>query len=374
MSLLPFPGSPLCAVGLLPYATNVSVNSSVIDAANEAVILIGRIQTSDGGSHTIDTTGSSSLQWQTGSVTFSSTSTTVKVGLAAVDTANGPPGRAVNVSNVITFDVSRTMTGGGGGITAFAWQTHVPDAGSKTIANGDLVAFAVQMTARGGSDSVTVNALLLNNPMNRPLVTQFTTVYSAIASAPNAVISFSDGALGFFYGGFVFRTISTTTFNSGSTPNERGQLFQLPFPCRVRGCYVFAQLGTTNADLDLILYSDPLGTPVAQRTVSVDQNTIATAGSSQRIVEYFSSGYDVPANTPVVLAVKPTTTNNVTLPFKTLANAAHRITDIWGTSGYGVNRSSGAFAQQNSGLDHYFIGLLIEAFEHPARARYQLGI
>ena len=29
----------------------------------------------------------------------------------------------------------------------------MPDAGSKTIANGDLVAVCVQMTARGGVDS-----------------------------------------------------------------------------------------------------------------------------------------------------------------------------------------------------------------------------
>jgi hypothetical protein len=377
MSLLTFPGTPYCFIGPDPMSNNNAAPSTTttitMDADNEAAIQIGRVRTSDGGSHTINTTGSSSLQWRTGTVTFSSTSTTVKVGLAAVDTANGPPGRAVNVSNVITFDVSRTMTGGGGGITANAWQTHVPDTGSMTIADGDLVAFAVQMTARGGTDSVIETFSNISLTRNRPLVTAFTGgAYSTQSAAPNCLISFSDGALGWFYGSNVYSNLTSQSFQSGSSPNERGQLFQFPFPIRVRGCYGWLAQAAS-ADVDLVLYSDPLGTPTAQRTASIDQNTIQGTGAA-RFEEYFSSGYDVPANTPIVLAVKPTAAANVTIYYKTLNSASHRVVDVWGTSGYGVNRSSGAFAAQNSNLDHYFLGLIVEAFEHPARARYALGL
>jgi hypothetical protein len=55
--------------------------------------------------------------------------------------------------------------------------------------------------------------------------------------------------------------------------------------------------------------------------------------------------------------------SNVSAYFKTLANSAHRIADMWGTSGYGISRASGAFSDANSSLDHYYIGLLVGAFD-----------
>jgi hypothetical protein len=163
MTLTNIPGGMLVPYGPGFNTANlpsVLATAAILDSANEAMIMIGYVVTSDGGSHTIDTTGSSSLQWLTGSsVGFTQAGTTVKVGLAAVDTATGPPPRAVNVSDVITFDVSRSMTGGGGGIAgANTWQTHVPTSGTKTVANGDFIAFAIQMTAWATADSIRVGA------------------------------------------------------------------------------------------------------------------------------------------------------------------------------------------------------------------------
>lgn len=359
MALANLDGNFLIPIGINPFI-NLNTATVLIDAVNEAAIFIGQIITADGGSHTIDTTGSSSLGWLTGNVTFASGTTVVKVGLAAVDLTVGPPARAVNASNVITFDVSKSLTGGAGGITANAWQTHVPDTGSKTIANGDFVAFAVQMTARGGTDAVSPGYNNLDVAHHRPTVTAYqAAAYAAQAGLPNLIITFADGVLGFFAGSQIYSARNTLSFNSASVQKEYGQLFQLPFPVKITGIYVWT---SPDGDLDLVLYSNPLVTPVAEKTVRIDVNAVASV-IPQKYSALFSSPYSAAADQLIVVAIKPATTTSIDINYKTIANAAHRIADPWGTRGYGVRRASGAFSNINSSLDHHFIGLLVGAFD-----------
>jgi len=362
MALVALAGTPLVPIGVGIYQTATSPPSStsiLMDAAAEATIFIGHVVTSDGGSHTINTTGSSSLGWRTGSATFSDVGTTVKVGLAAVDLTAGPPGRAANSSNVITFDVSKTLIGGGGGITQNVWQTHVPDAGTKTIANGDLVAFCVQMTARGGADAVN-SAFVSGAGHTFPIVTSYVGgAYTTALCLPNCVITFSDGALGHLYTSDVFATQGIKVFNSGSSPNEYGQLFNLPFPLRIHGIYGWVG---TSGDVDVVLYSAPLsGSPVAEKTISLDSNSVSSTTGRQAVV-LFPTPYTYAAGNDIAVAFKPGA-SSVTVYNKTLPDAAYRIVEPFGTTGYGISRTSGAFVNANSSLEHYYIGLLVGAFE-----------
>jgi hypothetical protein len=361
MSLVGLDGGFITPIGpsIFGFAHNTpSLPAITLDAANEAIINIGQVIWADGGTHTLDTTGSSSIGWRTGSVTFANAGTTVKVGLGTVDAATGPPGRATNAADVITFSVSKSMTGGGGGVTGSAWQTHVPDAGSLSIANGDFIAMSVQMTARGGADSVNANyTTLAGNGWNRPIVTSFTGgAYAAVVGVPNVMLTASDGTLGWFYGSAPATSVSTKTAASGGAgaTKEYGQLFKLPFPCKVYGIYANID---PDGDCDFVLYSDPLGTPAAQKTVSMDANVTQVA--NQRLsAMMFSSPYTLEAETPIVAAYKPGATS-ITIHFRTLASATHRIVDAGGVDSYGVNRDAAAFADDNSSLNHFFIGLLV---------------
>lgn len=348
-------GPSLFGIGQIAAPAMSSVG--LMDATNEGLIVVGRIITADGGSHTLDTTGSSSIGWRSAAVTFANGATVVKVGLAAVDTATGPPGRAANAANVVTFDVNATHTGSG--ITTTAWQTSVPTAGTKTIANGDLVAFAIQMTNRAGVDSVIIS-MPAGLAVHRPAITAYiSATYAGQSAYPNILITFSDGTLGWFQGGDIASTILTTTYNSGSSPNEYGQLYSLPVPVKVHGLYAVVD---PDADFDMVLYSDPLGTPVAEKTASVDANTVATT-TARRILEMFPAPYTAGANQPIAAIMKPGGSSS-TLYGKTLQAATHRVADPWGTTGYGVSRASGAFADISSGTSHYFVGLIVSAFEH----------
>jgi hypothetical protein len=350
--------------------TSPTASATTLDAANEALICIGRIVTSDGGSHTIDTTGSSSIGWRSSAVTFANAGTTVKIGIAAVNTAAGPPARAAHVADVITFDVNAAHVGGGGGMSANSWITSVPTAGTSTIAHGDLIAVCVQMTARAGVDSVAVVYGVVTDGLHRPTLTSFTGGSYAVATGlPDVFITFSDGATGFFQSSDIFSVIATRTWNSGGATKEYGQLMKLPFPCKIYGAYWHA---SPDANFDVVLYSDPLGTPVAEKTVSIDLNVTASA-TGRFFTELFSSPYTTAADQDVGIVLKPGG-SNISAYYKTLANAGHRVADTWGVDGYGISRASGAFSNANSSLDHYYIGLIIGAFDDGAGAGAAGGI
>ena len=362
MALVGLYGSKRALIGppITLGTTPPNASSTIIDAANESIAHIGRIETSDGGSHTIDTTGSSSIGWRSDGVTFANAGTTFKVGIGAVIDTAGPPARAANAADVITFDVAAVFTGGGGGVTANAWQTSVPTTGTKTIANGDLVAVSMQMTARGGADTIAV-AGALGSAFHRPVTTQFTGgAYSLVTGIPSVFITFADGATGWIQGGWVFSGLNARTFNSGSATKEYGQLYKLPFPTKVYGLYGWAD---PDNNFDFILYSDPLGgSPVAERTCTIDANVVAIA-NGRYFEEFFTSPYTTTADQVIGAVFKPGA-SNISAYYKTLSAAGHRVSDPCGTEGYGISRASGAFANANSSLDHYYVGLILGAFDN----------
>jgi hypothetical protein len=374
MALVSVPGAKAVFIGPNVWTTDTTPNSNTnvtMDAANEASIAIGRMAWADGGSHTVDTSGSSSIQWRTGAITFANGSTVVKVGIGAAITTAGPPARAANAADVITFDVNAAFTGGGGGVTNNTWQTSVPSTGTKTIAEGDLIAVSVQMTARGGADSVIQTSSTTGQGLIRPTLTSFTGgAYAASSALPNFIIVASDGTLGWLHTSEVSSSRTARTWNSGSSPAEYGQLYNLPFPCKIYGIYGWLD---PDADTDVVLYSAPLsGSPVAEKTVSIDAN-ITPSATGRRFAEYFPAPYTYQANSDIAAVFKPGA-SNISAYYKTLNSATHRVADPWGTSGYGISRASGAFANANSSLEHYYIGLIVGAFENGVWPSGHLGV
>lgn len=374
MALTALGGMPIITIGGAGspgYSTLIGALANVtVDATNEAVSFIGNMYWEDGGSHTVDTSGSSSLQWRSQSATFANGSTTLLVGLADVDTANGSGSpRAVNSTDVITMDVYRTLTGGGGGVANGGWNTSVPTTGTKTIAHGALVAFSIQMTARAGAD--TINIGVINHQSGagsgRPAVgTYLGGSYAAGGNIPNCGIIASDGTFGTIYGAPNYSAVGTSTFNSGSSPNERGNVIVPPFAGKAVGIAYSAALAGSSSDFDLVLYSDPLGTPAAEKTVSIDANTHGTTSNNLYGVALFSSPYTFTAGQTLAAIFKPTTANNITASYVAVGNATMMKSLSLGTGAYAVNRSSGAFSVQASNTERYAIGLLVDSFSDVA--------
>lgn len=354
------------------YAST-SLTDSNINAANLAVVVIGQMEWDDHASHTVDTTGSSAFGWQAGSGIHSNAGTTLKVGIASVDTSNGPTGRPVNVAGVITYDVASVMAGGSSLVTQSSWNESVPTAGSKTIAHGELIAFCWQMTSRAGSDAILIRSLSTAGVSSGlPNFCSYNgSSFSSQNLWPNCVVRAANGTRGVIRGTSVISTSSSKVWNSSSTPKEYGNIIQVPYPCKAIGPVVY---GNFAGDCDFVLYEDPLGTPVSRASFSLDGNTIGT--SSLAIYDpIFTTGFgwQLTPNVPYYIAAKPGA-SNATLNYITFGNEAHQSTVPGGDNGYAASRNGGVVSAQNSQLDRFFIGLQVSGGDTGGGGSFSAGI
>lgn len=343
------------------------VLSTTMNATNFACMMIGRIMTSDRLSHTIDTTGSSKISLRIGAATWASGTSTAKVGIAPADLTTGPAARASITSSLINFDVACALTGGAG-ITANAMNDFVPTTGTKAIAHGDLVAVCMQMTVRGGADSVVVSTLQSNVNNQFPTVSQENGAGTIAATngLPNMVITFSDGTRGYFEGGCVFTTPATSASYSDNTTvrNELANWFKFPFPVRVSGI-CFSGNGTTQDNI-FSIYRNPLnaGTLNQLATVTSDLNVRASTGSG-RERQYFLTPFDFRANEEFAIGVSTLSASSNNVNYWSVSSTNHWEQSMAAAMCYAVTRdqraAGTAFAQQNSGLDRFFMAPIIAA-------------
>jgi hypothetical protein len=112
--------------------------------------------------------------------------------------------------------------------------------------------------------------------------------------------------------------IAVTSFNNGSTPDERALRFRLPFPARISG--VQANLGTASGgDFAFKLYDSNGTTVLASYTHTgfVAANTNPTTGTY-----FFTSAVNLLANTFYRVSVLPSSSNNAALTGFTVDSAA----------------------------------------------------
>lgn len=340
-----------------PWISQQNANAQTaitLDAAGEACYMVGQIilQNPLGGSKTISAAGSGKIVWRSGAVTFSSGSTTFEIGIQDISTSASP------AQGDGTFDVKASFTGGGGGVTANAVQTSTMSSGTKTIANGDLVAITFSMTARGGTDSVVVNAnhsgLYTNTPA-MPSVTDNVagSVSSTTTALPNAYIIFDDGSIGKIYGShFMSSSATSNTYNSSTgTADEYGNAINLPCIFYAHGIGGIGNASAAGNDYEFILYSDPFGSPVAEKTIAVDATQLGKTGSVGQHMYLFPVPFLLKANTDYAITWRPTTTSNIVNYYIDTDSATGGLTGPPNSNCYAVRRldNSGAFSDFNGG-------------------------
>jgi|WetSurMetagenome_2_1015567.scaffolds.fasta_scaffold154184_2 hypothetical protein len=353
-------GIPICPMVGQTNTVN-SFSNATLDAAGESISYIGKIFIPGGGSKTISAAGGGKIVWSTSiSSTFLNAGTNVRVGINDVNSSGVEDG---------THDVYADLVGGTDTIATLTVYSTAMEVGSKTITHGDLIAVVIEMTTRGGADSITVSAG--NNASWFPhCATDTGSGPTRAASAPCCHIIFDDGTYGWFpdYYGCLITDISTLNLNS--TPDEVALVFQLPFACEIT--QLFAHIGAiaTTDDFEIILYSTPSGTPAAIDTFAFTGfyagSTGASADTPFKVV--LPTTRTLLANTEYAIAVRPTTTNNITLKsldFGT-GNAAYRAMTTLGTNWYYGSRTnqSGAFAATTTKLP--YIGFNFRSIENIA--------
>ena len=345
--------------------------SSILNATGKIVHYIGNIILENplGGSKTISAAGGGSIVWRSGAVTFANAGSTFKVGIQDVSTSTAP------AQGDGTFDVEASFTGGGGGVTSSATQTSTMTSGTKTIAHGDLISITFSMTARAGADSVVVTHNLqrnfYDNQITPAVVDNTGGSYARLATSnPNAYIVFDDGSVGWIYG---FSFNSTTpilqTFNSGTaTADEYGNLIYYPCTFYALGIGFYGNITNASSDFELLLYTTPLGTPSAVKTITVDATQISATVTDGNFFYLFPTPYTLLANTQYGITIRPTTTNNVSIYYQDTNSSTGGKTGIPNTNAYAIRRldNTGAFSDYNGGtaktrkMAIYLLGSSIE--------------
>lgn len=346
--------------------------SSTLNAAGETCYCVGNIVLENplSSSKTISAAGGGSIVWVANTVIFSNAGSTFKVGIQDVSTASSP------AQGDGTFDVEASFTGGGGGISGGGINTSVMTSGTKTIANGGLVAITFSMTARGGTtDSVNVahhHEDLTLGLCRMPVVTNNTTggVTRVSNALPVCYILFDDGTIGWIFGTyFVTTAINSISYNSGSaTADEYGNLLYNPFTFYATGIGTLGTFASASADAELLLYSTPLGTPVVERTVTIDATQLGAATGVAKTVYMLPTPFLLKANTEYGITLRPTTANNVTMYYIDTSSSTGGKTGSPNSNCYAIRRldNTGAFSDYNGGtaktrqMSIYLIGIHAE--------------
>ena len=340
--------------------------AGTLDAATEKLALCGMLYINGrpASTKTLSAAGGGSISFRLGTTTWLSAGlSSLDVGLQDLDVTTGsirPDG---------TFDVKNTLTAPTG-LTSAAWNTvsMTGGSGSKTLSHGDFVAVVFDMVTRGGADSVIITGVspTLTTTPQIPACSAFDGAAWAVTQSrlPNVVITFDDGTLATIDGGFPLFTGDTATdqYDDATNPDERGQLFQVPFDCSVDALWgILRGDSATTADYLFTLYSDPLGTPASAFQHTGLAERLGGANTAGLVLITMATPVNLSKNTNYAVAFKSTSTGDLRLERKTLADEAHRAFLLGGTTCAKVtrNNASGAFSAESPAINHYMMGVRI---------------
>jgi hypothetical protein len=335
---------------------------SPIDATGEKFAWIGKFWNKDRTSKDIR-----KVHFRAGTVT-SAGGSGLTLSLQNVDTATGPPYQPDGTQDQTAAIALNT-------ISSNSWVTSGNLSADRTVAFGELFAAVIEYDGGGrlGADALNLTNLQLVNAVYQGMTngcSLLSGTWAAISVIPNIIFEDSSGGFGTFEHAWPASATNATTFNTGSTPDERALEFSFPFPCKVDGAWAYV-LAAANAEFDMILYE---GTS-ALATVSADLNTISSA-AAPRIATCTFAPQTLAANTTYRLAIKPTTANNVTLYDFDVNAAGHFDAHAGGQALRFAGRADAGAWDAATTTKRPYAGLRISALDdgRGARASYRLGI
>jgi hypothetical protein len=233
----------------------------------------------------------SKVRFRTKTVT---TGDTLKISFQDVDATDGDPDEVVDQS------VTQVI-GDGDDDTGF----YVTMGSNRTVAKDELCSLVVEFNSYVAGNLNLLGRYALN-PVSRVAEYYLTqkdgTWTKDKIKQPAFSIEYSDGSYAWLPWSSPSGDITTTTFNSGSTPDEIGNKITLPFPATCIG--LWAYVDGDNA-FDLVLYDD---SDTARMTISMDSD-VRAATACQRYERYASSTWDIPKDTAYRVMIKPGASN-----------------------------------------------------------------
>ena len=170
------------------------------------------------------------------------------------------------------------------------------------------------------------------------------------------LIEFGDGTFQALTYAGMCANAAPTTFNSGSNPDEIGNLITLPIPCRVVGFWAWLSL---LANATVLLY-DNAGTVLT--SLALDSDQVQAASTDANLFGFFPTSVVLTADQSVRLTVRPDTTSNVSLDAALVAAGAHMGAFSFGTGIARTHRTDGGAWTQDA-LTRHQIGFLVDQLD-----------
>lgn len=336
---IPYP--PLSPSGAPTFNSGVT-----IDAANEKVAWIFNAPKSG---------DIRKVGFRTGTV---ATGATVDVRIETVDAATGDPSGTLWAANT---NVSHAIANGDDSV----WLTTAALTADATVVKGDLLAVVI---ANPGASfgNIAFGAFDDDSASSGPAM-PYQDLFTASWTKQTAgggwliAVEYSDGSYAYVPGCWALSSVSTDTYNSGSTPDERGVKFRLPYPVRVTGFWAWLDL---DGDCDIVLYDSDGTTALLTKSLDSSQR-VGTAG---RLLYYnFASTANLSANTYYRLVIKPTTVTNVSSYRLTAPSSAAMDTYHGGQDFHNTTRTD-AGAWTDTTTDRPMLGIVADAFDDAVSA------
>lgn len=337
MALQGVPGRSIIPPFPPGIAFGPSFGTLTLDAINEKA---------SGVFYAPDTKTISHLLWRSGTVT---TGATLQIRLETVDLATGDPtgtlkGTTSNASHVLDAANDNVLH-------EIALTTPC------AVTEGDLLALVV--TEPGASaGNFTVNTFTDDNRYSS-YCSHFTASWAKSASGFMGGVKYDDGTYAFIEGFYPFgsgSSLNPITFASNSTPDERALKWKLPYPGRLRSCWLWCD---ADGDFQMVLYNEAGSVVATSPTMDL---TVRGANQQGLHVVPFTVPFEFAKDTFYYLAIKPTTTTALISNEFNVNSAAHMDMFDGGQNFHSATRvDAGAWTAVPT--TRPFIGLILDAFD-----------
>lgn len=236
----------------------------------------------------------------------------------------------------------------------------------RSVTRGDWLACVIRFENFVAGDSVTMSIIEVGStqvvtPSQQWKYTTFSTnagvAYTKnTASGVCIALKYSDGTyaqIGLPDGPLLATTLRT--FNSGSTPDERGLLFQIPFPARLSGAWIRMDIDNP---VSVVLY-DAADNVLATASYIVGQRPL-DSGLNGLVV--FPNTVNLAPNVDYRLTALPTTASSIAIYDFDVANSALLAALDGGSTWMSTNRTN-AGAWTNVNTNRPFMGIVLDGFD-----------
>lgn len=240
------------------------------------------------------------FEWRTANVT-NDPDNGVRCSFQDIDATTGVPDGGVDQYRIIPSGIASNTWQNPGSITDDGTAGGV----KRSVTKDDIIACVLDLAGGVSGDTVGISILSTTTNTNKGLHTYYATANTTPTWTKQNVglcmaLVYDDGSIATFQDGIVWpaSSISTVTFNSGSTPDEYAIRFQIPFQLRASGLWL---RGDFDNDADIILY-DAGDSVIGSFSIDKDLQRAAVSGMH---IRRFSSDVTISANTTYRIAVKP---------------------------------------------------------------------